>query len=54
VPPYDLITFCEIWFNAPKVRAEVNVGNIRDKADLDRWSEIETGVLRVLDSFIAK
>jgi hypothetical protein len=54
VPPYDLITFCEIWFNAPKVRAEVNVGNIRDKADLDRWSEIETAVLRVLDSFIAK
>jgi hypothetical protein len=54
VPPYDPLSFCEIWFNAPKVRAEVNIGNIRDIADLGRWREIEAGVLRVLDSFVVQ
>lgn len=54
VPPYDLISFCEIWFNAPEIRAEVNVDNIRDKADLGRWRDIKVGVLSVLHSFIVQ
>jgi hypothetical protein len=52
VPPYDPISFCEIWFNAPEIRAQVNIGNIRDRADLGRWREIKIGVLHVVHSFI--
>lgn len=54
VPPHNLLTRCEINFDVPQMKARAEVTNIRDKADLARWREIEAGVLGVAGSFIVQ
>lgn len=54
LPPRDLLTRCEIHFDVPELRVRAEVTNIRDKADLARWREIERGVLRVVNLFIVR
>lgn len=54
VPPHDPISHCTIYFNAPEIKARAEIDNIRDKADISRWREMEAGVHRILKSFVVE
>lgn len=51
-PPNSPRASCRLRFFVPEIKAQIDISNFGERADLARWPEIEREVRKVIQSFI--